>query len=129
VPVAFGVKGQNLAALSVWDRIVFGALSGLVGALLGIVAGFLAAVFLDFVPFAPAAVIFSTLYFFCIGAVRGPNAGFFAGEALGVVGALGAAEAGVIPGNSLEHHQPSAWSSVWLLGVWFAIVVLLMWRG
>jgi hypothetical protein len=99
------------------------------GTLIGLVVALLAAVALASPPAFLAIAIFSAAYFFCIGAVRGPDAGFFVGEALSALGVIGAAEAGAIPGEQRQDHRPSAWRSVWLLGIWLVVVVLVTWRG
>ena len=114
--------------LSIPDRIVFGAISALIGVALGAVAALLAAVALDTSPPVRVVLIFSAAYFFCVGAVRGADAGFFVGEAMSALGAIGAAEAGMMPGNALEHDKPSAWRSIWLLGVWLLLVSFITWR-
>ena len=69
--------------MSAWDRVVFGAIAGGVGAIVGVIV---AVVFLMFgaahgLGFDVRVVLFSALYFFAVGAARGAVAGEVFGEA------------------------------------------------
>jgi hypothetical protein len=118
-----------LKSLSLWDRAVFGAISGVVGALLGLAVALLGAVAFDSAPAWRAISVFSAVYFFAMGAIRGADAGFFVGDALSAVAAVAATEVGAIPGDTERRDKPSAWGSVWSLGAWLTIVAVIAWRG
>jgi hypothetical protein len=115
--------------LSIWDRIVFGSIAALVGGVLGLLAAVLGAVAFDSPPAWRTVLTFSLVFFFCVGAARGPDAGFLMGEALSAIGGIGAAEAGVALGDTEGHDKPRSWRSAWLLGTWLAVVAVLTWRA
>jgi hypothetical protein len=116
-------------SLSLWDRVVFGSISAIVGAVLGALAAFLAAVAFDSSPEWTRVTGFSILFFFGVGALRGPDAGFFVGQAFSAVAGIGAVEVGVASGGTEYRDEPRSWNSVWLLGVWLAVVTALAWRS
>ena len=71
------------------DRIAYGAIAMVFGVLLGSVA----AIFLVFefdTAFLWQVVVFSALFFFAVGFVRGADAGSFAGQSLGAAVAVAA---------------------------------------
>ena len=114
---------------SAWDRIVFGAISGAAGTLLGLAAAFLAGQSLARAPAYEAIAWFSGLYFSVIGMVRSPDAGFLAGEVLRVVWA--GAQAGLGGPHSSERReqqdQSVAWRSTGFLLAWVGVMLLLAW--
>ncbi|MDB5873639.1 MAG: hypothetical protein JWQ07_3081 [Ramlibacter sp.] len=114
--------------MSLGDRIVIGAIAGVMGAVLGLVAAFLLAFAFESPPALRPIAIFSAVFFFVIGAVRGPDAGFFVGDALSALIQIGADDH-EIGGGREGHGKPGAWSSVWLLATWGAIVLAIAWRA
>lgn len=118
--------------VSVWERTVFGAISGLFGGILGLAAGLLAAMLFQTGAGLAAVVIFSVIYFFCIGAVRGPDAGFVAGEAFMAMSAAVrsfSASNGLIYRDPGSYDQPRAWRSVGVLVAWIGLVAVITWRS
>lgn len=107
------------------DRIVLGFVSGCIGAILGGLAAVFVAFGLRADAIAWSIVPVSGLYFFAIGAIRGPDAGFFVGDALSVIGAASVSAAGAIPGESPHAERPSAWGSTWLLVAWLVMIAIL----
>jgi hypothetical protein len=116
--------------LAVWDRIVYGAIAAVFGALLGL--GACLCLFVVFHGNMPVRwiVLASAVYFYVVGFVRGSNAASLTGEALTVVGGAAMAEAGAYPGNLQNSNSPwSSWSSPVLLVAWGAMVCLIAWRA
>lgn len=72
--------------ISLWDRILLGAMSAVAGAVLGLAVAFV--VFLLIGSFHGTLVGVSAIYFFAIGYLKGSHAGHFAGEAIWAVVAL-----------------------------------------
>jgi hypothetical protein len=115
--------------LSVWDRIVYGAITAAFGALLGLGASL--CLFVAFHGTTPVRwiVLSSAAYFFIVGFVRGSNAALVTGEAIAAVGGAAMAETGAYPGALQNSNSPwSSWSSPALLAAWIAIVGLIAWR-
>lgn len=124
------IRNRAPTAPSLWDRFVFGVISAAAGALLGLGAAYVAALLLGTPPAYESIAWFSGIYFAVIGVIRGPDAGFFAGEVLRVVWAGAQAELGR-PHPAERHEQreqPAAWRSVGLLLAWAAAVLLLAFR-
>ena len=122
---------STVKAPSVWDRIVFGAISGVCGAILGLAAALLVAMVFRTSAGVAASVVCSTLYFFCVGFLRGPDAGFLVAEALSAAGLLvraGTVESMGVPPEDHRDH-PRNWAAPWLLLAWFVMVVLVTWRS
>jgi hypothetical protein len=116
-------------AFSVWDRVVYGAISGALGSLLGLGAAMcLFVVFYDGLSFRWMGFA-SALYFFVVGVFRGPDAGFVVGEALSAITGVAAAEAGFIAVSNSNSQQPSIWKSPLLLGVWALLMLLVAWKA
>lgn len=114
--------------LSVWDRIVFGAIAAAFGCLLGLGAALCGFFAFDGSPPVRWMVLASAVYFFAVGLVRGPEAGFLAGETLGALASVAAVEAGAVPGTFDSSQQPESWKSPALLVVWAVIMILMAWR-
>lgn len=78
------------------------------------------------------SALFSVLYFFCVGAIRGPDAGFLVGEVLHAVGMAVRAEAannGVFPDQTEGEGQPRAWRSLWLVVIWLLMLAVITWHA
>jgi hypothetical protein len=120
------VHMQN--TMSGWDRTVYGLISGAFGCLLGLGASFCGFFAFGHSPFS-WMILVSAGYFFVVGALRGPDAGFVAGDAVSVVAAAAAAETGVVPGAGSNSHQPSSWQSTATLAGWALIMAVLAWNG
>jgi hypothetical protein len=115
--------------LTAWDRFIFGCISGLFGALMGLAAAIVLVLALHDITPVGSIVIFSAVYFFGVGLVRGPDAGFLAGDALTAIGVAAAVETGVAINDAPQSDQPNAWGSIWWLVIWLAGIGLLLWRG
>lgn len=111
------------------DRIVLGFVSGCIGAILGGIAAVVVAFGLRAGAIAWSILPVSGLYFFAIGPLRGPDAGYFVADALSAIGVVGASAAGGIPGESSQPDRPAAWGSTWLLVGWLVMIAILGWRA
>ena len=109
---------------------MFGIISATSGTLLGLGAAFVAGLSIGQSPAYGRIAWFSAFYFGVIGVLRGPDAGFLAGEVLRVIWAGAQAEGGrPHPSERPEQRdQPPAWHSAGLLLAWIAVVVMLAWR-
>ena len=114
--------------MTTWDRVVYGAIAAAFGAILGAVAAVMVAFGLHAHAIAWSIAQFSADYFFAVGFVRGPDGGFFVGDALSALAAMGAAEVGGIPSERPSAEKPDSGSSVYLLVVWLLVVAVLAWR-
>ena len=112
------------------DRIVFGSISAAAGALLGLGAAFVAGLAIGQPPAYGPIAWFSAFYFGAVGVLRGPGAGFLAGEVLRVIWAGAQAELGrPHPSERPEQRDhPPAWHSTGLLLAWTVVVLILAWR-
>lgn len=111
-------------------RLVGAVISAMAGALLGLLGAFVAGLALDRPPTFVAIALLSALYFGVIGLVRGPDAGFVAGDVLRVIWAGVQAEVGGPARAEREEgrDQPRAWRSTGLLLVWVAGVLVVALR-
>lgn len=75
--------------ISLWERILLGALSAVAGAVLGVVVAFLVSLVVE--RFHGVMVGVSAIYFFAVGYLKGAHAGDFAGEAVLAIVALAVA--------------------------------------
>jgi hypothetical protein len=117
--------------LTSWDRVVYGVIAALFGSLLGLGAALcLFFVFYDGLSF-PWMVLVSAVYFFVIGAIRGPDAGFIVGEAFSAITGVAAAEAGFAANTapSANSQQSSTWKSPVLLALWVLIMLFVAWKA
>ena len=99
------------------DRLLFGGLSAVIGGVCGFFGSVFVAMFLSVLPPMLSATLLSAGYFFCVGVLRGADAGTHVGEALSAVAALGTAKEGSqssMP-ESTRHFQ---WASFWVLAPW-----------
>jgi hypothetical protein len=114
--------------LTFWDRLVYGSIAGVIGALLGLAASLCLLFALGSVPPVRWIVLASAAYFFGIGVVRGVVAADFTGEAVGAVAGVAMVDAGALLDPSTKSDAPwTQWSSPVLLFVWIAIVALAAW--
>lgn len=104
-----------------WDRLVFGAISGAFGAVFGVAAGLLAAMLFRTSAALVPVVIFSGGYFFCVGALRGADAAFVVGEGLHVAEMAVRAQARMVP-EPKNDETPGTWRAPALLVIWLAFV-------
>lgn len=115
---------------SLRDRLVFGAISGLFGAVLGLAAGLVAAMLFRTSAALAAVVVLSAIYFFCVGVVRGPDAAFLVAEAFHAAEMAVRAQAatnGVFPDPAQREERLEAWGAAGLLVIWLAMVGVLTW--
>lgn len=112
--------------LTLWDRLVFGCLTALVGAGLGIAIALILMLTLDGYGFSVAISGFSTAYFFAVGYIRGPSAGEFAGEAI-AYGASAVAAAGDAELDPATGARTGGASHFWWWVVYVVVVVALAW--
>jgi ABC-type lipoprotein release transport system permease subunit len=119
-------KPRHNMSTSISERILVGSVSALIGAILGLALALVVAVVWD--QFRGIIVGVSAAYFFCVGFLKGSDAGDFAGEALGATAATVAAmgEAAIEPTSKVP---TGAGSSVVLWVGYFVCVGLgaLLW--
>ncbi len=113
--------------LTLSDRLVSGAVAALFGSMLGASMAVLAAVATGGSIAVTAIAIASAAYFCAIGLIRGPDGGYFVGEAFGAVAGATAAEAGAAPVAASNASTPRAWNSVGLVIGWCLLMLLVAW--
>ena len=123
------IRRQSMqGTLSMWDRTVYGAISSAFGCLLGLGASLCTFLVFHDCPIR-WMVLVSAVYFFFVGAVRGPDAGFVMGEALSAVTGAVASETGFVAGIQQNSQQPNSWTSPATLVAWALIMAFVAWRS
>lgn len=117
---------QVRESLTIWDRTVFGSIAAFFGAGVGVVVAVPAMLLRDPPAYNTLIVLFSGLFVFVVGAVRGSVAGEFIGEALSwlctIIVAGSVALGGGVPTST---NNPPVPVSLWLLVAFVVGVVLL----
>ena len=121
-------KAVNAAPLTLWDRIMLGAVAGVIGAIAGALAVGALAWSLRSHHVAWAIVPASSLYFFAVAVIRGPDAGFFLGDAISMVTQASRDDLPDPRRDPPETARHAQWSSVWILAGWLLLTAVLAWR-
>nr|WP_295785233.1 hypothetical protein [Rhodoferax sp.] len=111
-------------ALTLWDRLVYGSIAAMFGLVIGCGSALLA--FFAVGHSSWNIVLFSAVFFFLVGFVRGAFVGDFVGDTLTLLFGIGATEVDVAP---TDLKGPQGRLAIGLIVVYAACVLVLVGRA